>query len=268
MTATQPDQSRRSAWPPAAEALLTELYPNAPTSEICNRLGRSKSAVQRKAALMKLERSPEFKAQVCRGRGSKPQKRLAFIDKCADLLNRPTGAKLSELVERTGVPRVSGKVFVYKAARDGQIFASGKLAWMRYFLTAEAAADAAPLLSQEVEQARSAASQVRRDAANHKKRQKVAAEKLAKPPKPPKPEKVARAPKAEIVKQPKAPKPIFYAKPKPVSKQEQWQRAAPIIPANVKKTVCPTPPDRWAVVGLISNGFKSLGIGHYMEATA
>ena len=83
----------------------------------------------------------------------------------------------------------------------------------------------------------------------------------------------ARPPK---VRQPKAPKPR-KREPRPgrellAGGTRSVERPSPtgpvVIPENVKRTVCPSPPGRFDVVGPVIGGFATQGIGRYGESRA
>jgi len=85
---------------------------------------------------------------------------------------------------------------------------------------------------------------------------------------------IASANRPPVVREPKPKKPK-KREPRPGREllargTVNVERAVPtgpvIIPENVKRTVCPSPPERFSVQGPVIGGFATMGIGRYLES--
>lgn len=68
MTKRRSPGPRRLFWSPEDEQLLRELYPDAPTNQIADRIGRNQRAVYAKAKALGLRKSAEFLSSAASGR--------------------------------------------------------------------------------------------------------------------------------------------------------------------------------------------------------
>ncbi len=264
---------KKKPWSPAEEAELRSLYPDTSTDALCAVFGRGKNAIAMKAQLLGLSKSAAHLKSLRRS-GVKPTKRRAFIDACRDLLERPTGSCLAEMVARTGAALTNAKGFLFKAVAAGELHKVGVYALTRYFLTAEAAEAGAPLIESERRARQARAVEVRRTwQREHYRAKHKARPRMLKTPKPPKPIKV------KAIKPPKPPnvtKPPKVLKLAPMQPADARKRAAVAFKSQVAGNLSDIKVQRLPGIervyaqprNRVVGGFAASGIGSYGECSA
>ncbi len=251
----------RRSWPPERAALLRGRYATRSNEELGVEFGCSPGTVSCAARRFGLKKSAAYLASIKRGKGSLPAKRAAFIAACSELLERPMGAGKTELIAHAGTTTASARGFLCKALQAGQLFSAGKPAFMRYFLTPQAAEAGAVLIAAEAK--------ARRDAAIKRKRAVASAKYVHRPQRLPKvkAEKPARNPKPP--KAPKPPKPLKLTKAKPTRFNPATPKRAagpagldkPADVSRAVKIVAPRTPGRFEVAADYRGPFSLAGIG-------
>lgn len=134
----------------------------------------------------------------------------------------------------------------------GEIIRVGPKMLSRYFASREHAAAAEIWMVAELAEHTARLKAIRSAKQIAVQRERRARERAAKPPKPEKVKPVKRI--------------VLLSALKPSAKHQPATVAQIVVPANVKRTVHPTPPARFEVTGPVIGGFATAGIGRYLEA--
>ena len=211
----------KKPWTPEEKATLAELFPTHTTEHVAKLLGREIGSVYAAATRFGIQKAPPTE--------------LSKTGKILEACKPDTGLTVVDLAQAIGASKDISNTLAQLLCRQGRLFKAGLFKHTKYFATQEAA-DAWNVEAHEDHKRKLEAARLKKQAARNVAR------------------KAQRAKEAKALGK-EAPKKLSRTEPKRVSivlqsektKGPKLEPAAKVIwPKDVKVTVIPTPPSRFA----------------------